>query len=666
MQDGSAKQLVTERIKNATNILVTVSANPSVDELSAALGLTMMLNKLDKHGTAVFSGQLPPAINFLEPAKTFESTVDSLRDFIIALDKEKADRLRYKVEDDVVRIFITPYRTTITQNDLDFSQGDFNVELIIALGVEKREDLDAAIVAHGRILHDATVVTINARDGKSTLGSVDWQDNNASSLCEMLVSISEALGSGLLDQQIANALLTGIVAATDRFSNIHTTPRVMTMAAQLMAAGANQQLIATQLEEAHEIPKPNNDGSTSLKEGSSEKVNKPAKKKKSGADGEMQIAHDPTTERSAAAAAVASQLAEAAETKVEATHEEALTKQLDSVVPAHTALPDVHDAIRAETASYNPLHDEPEIKATPSWKGRNIEPPTMGGILNATTEEAMEEARDAEADARNHKLLSHDSHAAPPATPPPAFNNYSEGVPVNEGISDIDTSNEKAPEPVVEDKPQAPATINDLPMPAYEPTPEPAPAPKAPPVFEAMNPGGGPTLADLDAQARGHANEKPKDTDSATLAELEAQAHAHAAEASEGSQYVQNTDVDQARAAVTDIFSTMPFDPARNPVESLGANPLPAINDRPVAAPEQLQPVAPPAPHPDFSLPPLPDMGTLPPLPPNAITHEPSSGYGLPQESPLDQVTDPNSTNPDQGDAPSGSNDPGQFKIPGQ
>src|SRR5687768_9048718 len=187
---ANSKQLIVERVRQSTNILVAVSANPTVDALAAALALALMLNKMDKHATAVFSGAMPPAMEFLNPGKTFENTVDSLRDFIIALDKEKADRLRYKVENDVVRIFITPYKTTITEKDLQFSQGDFNVETIIALGVEKREELDKAIVAHGRILHDATVITINNRSDTSSLGSIDWQDSGASSLCEMLLSIS--------------------------------------------------------------------------------------------------------------------------------------------------------------------------------------------------------------------------------------------------------------------------------------------------------------------------------------------------------------------------------------------------------------------------------------------------------------------------------------------
>ena len=79
MANGSPKQKIVQSIKDATNILVTVSTNPSVDELTAALGLTIFLNKLDKHATAVFSGDIPPAITFLKPDETFEQTADSLR-----------------------------------------------------------------------------------------------------------------------------------------------------------------------------------------------------------------------------------------------------------------------------------------------------------------------------------------------------------------------------------------------------------------------------------------------------------------------------------------------------------------------------------------------------------------------------------------------------------
>lgn len=244
--DDSSQQ-VAGYLQEAKNVLITVSTNPDLDELASAVGATLMLDAMSKHATAVFSGEVPSAMEFLKADETFEDSVDSLRDFIIALDKEKADKLRYKVEDDVVRIFITPYKTNLSEDDLEFSQGDFNVDVVLALGVEKREDLDKAILAHGRILHDATVITINNGNKRSSLGAVDWSDSEASSVAEMLVGLSQILGENLLDTQTSTAFLTGIVAATNRFSNEHTTPKVMNMAAQLMASGANQQLIANNL-----------------------------------------------------------------------------------------------------------------------------------------------------------------------------------------------------------------------------------------------------------------------------------------------------------------------------------------------------------------------------------------------------------------------------------
>jgi hypothetical protein len=248
MDSQAAKQQIVDRVKQAENILVTVSANPSVDQLASCIGLALLFNKMGKSATAVYSGKTPSTIEFLQPEQMLSPSPDALRDFIISLDKNKADKLRYKIEDQVVRIFITPYKAKLTQGDLQFSEGDFNVDVIITLGVTDRASLDGAISAHGRILHDATVIALSAGAGKAPdLGQINWQDTNASSLAEMLVSLSEGFGPNLIDNQSATAFLTGIVAETERFSNKKTSPKVMTMSAQLMAAGANQQLVISKL-----------------------------------------------------------------------------------------------------------------------------------------------------------------------------------------------------------------------------------------------------------------------------------------------------------------------------------------------------------------------------------------------------------------------------------
>lgn len=603
MNEGQgAKQQIVERIKQSSNILVTVSADPSVDELSAALGLTIMLNNLNKHATAVVSGAIPPAITFLDPEKTFENTVDSLRDFIIALDKEKADHLRYKVDGDVVKIFITPYRTTISQDDLDFSQGDYNVEVVLALGVQNKDHLDKALEAHGRILHDATVATISCGETPSELGSIDWHEPSASSISEMLVSLSEALKGDkpVLDEQTSTALLTGIVAATDRFSNNKTSSKVMTMAAQLMAAGANQQLIASKLEEAHEIGpdsenesestdagSENSDGTTDLSEGKSTKVNKKQSKKQKKEepvaeeetkkdDGSLSISH----EKEGDVDTVAKETAEEAQESAAKKAEEALASQLETVTPvASEATPSVADLQKDLAAA------SAEVDQAASQPEDGMGEPTLGGTLNATTEQAAEDKRREEQDDRNKTILRHGGPISSTDSPVIAQ------PPINAAV-------EKDP---TQDLPGTPL------LPPAQPTSsvdvQPMMPITAPPVPQQE------TLADLDKKTR--------------------------------------APHEDALADVQAAYNDAPFNPANQPIASVGAQPLGGPvehGDTPVVDTSNLPPL------PDFTAPlppppPLFDQPSTTPVPPSAPT-------------PTDQASAANT--------PPAPADPNQFKIPGQ
>lgn len=409
MADASVKQQIVDKLKDSSNILITVNANPSVDELSAALGLTLLINKLNKHATAVFSGAIPSAIEFLNPEKTFESTVDSLRDFIISLDKEKADHLRYKVEGDVVKIFITPYRTIINENDLDFSQGDYNVEMVIAIGVQTEQELDKALASHGRILHDATVASLSL-GGKTELGALNWADPDASSYSEMAEAIAELVKSDkkLIDEQIATAFLTGIVAATERFSNNKTSSDVMAVSARLMSAGANQQLIATKLEEAEEYTDTTPVQSGSLEEGASHKIDRTdatedAQAESSEDPGSLAISH----EKEGTIDEVAAKVAEENQRQAAKVAEERLAEQLGSTLPAPVAPTDEEVAKDLEAA----VPDEPlrgAVSADQWQRPSDSGEPSLGGTLNATTEQAAEDKQRELDDDRNRTILTHD------------------------------------------------------------------------------------------------------------------------------------------------------------------------------------------------------------------------------------------------------------------
>lgn len=553
------RQALAEAIRQSTNILVTVTNNPTVDQLAACLGLTIWLNKLDKHATAVFSGEVPSTLEFLEPEATLEKDTDSLRDFIIALDKSKADKLRYKVEENVVKIFITPYRTSLSADDLEYSQGDYNVDMVIALGVHEQADLDTAVVSHGRILHDATVAAITVGERSSELGSVSWHVNSASGLSELVAELGTDLGANELDSQIATALLTGVVSETERFSNDKTTPQVMSISAQLMAAGANQQLVAAKLQEpapqpvvAAEPQEPESSEPTPTDE-SPESEEKPKED-----DGTLTIDHEGDEE-------VVKPIFD--ETSTDTASSEASEPQEavdETAVPAETPEAEV------ESPDESADGDDTESRLA-------TDPPAFGGTLTANTQsedvttEPSSDPLSGSSESDNRPLLSHDNNGATDAEPgndtdtnevaddstaqPAETAQTSDEQGMQPAPPDwmppqpwMGSSNDQS-EPVTPPEPETPVTDTEQPQDVSDQPSEPAVAED-----QSQTPPSSDTLADLERQVNSDHIESTPTED---------------AQSDDGS----NTEIDNARNEVMRAINSGP-DAAPEPVEALNAQPI--------------------------------------------------------------------------------------------
>lgn len=237
---------VAEKIQHATNILIALSKDPNVDEISAAIALAFVLDQQKKHVTAIYSGQTPNALEFLRPEETFQKDISSLQDFIIALNKSKADHLIYQVEGDYVKILITPYKGQIKKGDLEYSYSDYNVDLVIVFNVNSGSEIDSALSEYGRIMHDAMAINITS-SVPGRFADLEWSDPSKSSVCEMVYDLLSELEIDNTPQEVATALLTGILSATERFSNNRTKPTTMAVASKLMEAGADQQLISSNI-----------------------------------------------------------------------------------------------------------------------------------------------------------------------------------------------------------------------------------------------------------------------------------------------------------------------------------------------------------------------------------------------------------------------------------
>ena len=270
-EQQTQKQQITELLRQANSLVITSSKSPSIDQTAAVLALTQMLERMGKRVEAVISSDVPHYLNFLA-TKLLHKKYHGVRDFVIELDtsKTEADKLKYVPEEGRLKVVITPYNGNFSKDDLGYSYGAYHCDGVVALGAQGIDDLDPALSDQKQLLSKVRLITINTAGNPAGGNTVDWVEPQASSLSEMLMSLTEALQPGLLDEQIATSLLTGIIAATNHFSGAGTTPKVMTMAAQLMAGGADQALIVKNLgahlgmtESADKTAKPKSDNELS-------------------------------------------------------------------------------------------------------------------------------------------------------------------------------------------------------------------------------------------------------------------------------------------------------------------------------------------------------------------------------------------------------------------
>jgi len=257
--EPTPKQQATELLKQAQSILLVTGRQPSVDQTMAVFALQTALTKAGKKCHAVVTDELPTASSIID-ASMISRTLDGVRDFIVALDLKRVEveKLKYDIADQKLNITITPHAGNFTSEDASFDYGAFQFDLVVVLGVHTISKIDALLEQNPTLFDGLHLINYDFHRVNDQYGSVNFIDQAATSVCEMLISTIDSLGTGLIDPEIATALLTGIMSATNRFTTASTSAKAMTMAAQLMSSGARQQEIVKVLfaERAKPLPRP--------------------------------------------------------------------------------------------------------------------------------------------------------------------------------------------------------------------------------------------------------------------------------------------------------------------------------------------------------------------------------------------------------------------------
>lgn len=188
------------RHKRTDRFLVASHIHPDGDGLAAMLACARILRTLGKQVWAVADGFLSPRYAFLPDVAT-----------------------------------VVPYREGL--------EAELPVANVITVDVPTVPRLERV----ARLLsRDATILKIDHHPSDDHFGHFNYVDIEASSTTELVYLLCGALRIPL-DPEIATLLYTGIAFDTGRFRFSSTSARALTIAGDLVQAGANPQHIAEQL-----------------------------------------------------------------------------------------------------------------------------------------------------------------------------------------------------------------------------------------------------------------------------------------------------------------------------------------------------------------------------------------------------------------------------------
>lgn len=245
-------RLLTEH----SSFLIALPPQPSTDAIASGLALLSMIEKMGKKATVTSTDfQLQSTHTFLPKSKEVVSSIEGLRKFIIDVDISKAnvDELSYTIEGTTLKIYLTPKKGFLTQENVKTEAGPFLFDAIITLDAPELQALGGLFDAHTEFFYQTPVVNIDHMPSNEQFGQVNMVDVTATSNAEIVYDFIKEANEQYLDEDVSTLLLAGMIAKTKSFQSGRVTPRSLTIASQLISRGARREEIVKQLYQSRKL-----------------------------------------------------------------------------------------------------------------------------------------------------------------------------------------------------------------------------------------------------------------------------------------------------------------------------------------------------------------------------------------------------------------------------
>ena len=243
-------QQIFETIKRSSRPLLCIPSGAGADQYATSLGLARILQKLGKQSTIVAAdGPAPKNIEFLSGHNTIQPRLENLRRFVIELDaaKTKVDELTYEMKGDKLFVYLSPKKGFWNATDVRTSSSAYVYDLIICIGSPDHESCAQLYSENTDFFFRTPVINIDHTPENEHFGQINVVDLTASACGEVVHDLIESIEPGLIDEETATALLTGMISKTKSFKSTNVTPKTLQTASKLIAKGANREKIIQHL-----------------------------------------------------------------------------------------------------------------------------------------------------------------------------------------------------------------------------------------------------------------------------------------------------------------------------------------------------------------------------------------------------------------------------------
>ncbi|NQV89086.1 MAG: hypothetical protein HQ488_02085 [Parcubacteria group bacterium] len=250
-------QQLLEAIKRSSRPLICVPSAGGADAYASAIGLSRVLKKLEKNPVIVAAdGAAPQNLHFLDGHEEVQPKLENLRQFVIELDasKTKVDELTYEHKDDKLFVYLSPKKGFWDKNDVRTSASGYRFDLIICIGSPDYESCAQLYSDNADFFYRTPVINIDHSPDNEHYGQINLVDLTASACGEVCHDLIESIEPGLIDDEVATAFLTGMIAKTKSFKTKGVTPKTLQTASKLIAKGAKRDEIVGRLYRTRSIP----------------------------------------------------------------------------------------------------------------------------------------------------------------------------------------------------------------------------------------------------------------------------------------------------------------------------------------------------------------------------------------------------------------------------